>query len=220
MGIGQVNAALRNVSKLVTSARHSVHSDGDLLRRFSAHQDQAAFRALLQRHGPMVYGVCCRTLHDPHDAEDVLQATFLVLLKKAAALRGRDSVAGWLHEVAHRLALKAKSEALRRGVKERRAAAKESPDPVDQLTVREAQAVLHEELHRLTETLRAPLVLCYLESATQDEAARQLGWSVRTLKRRLQRGRDILHRRLLRRGLTLSAALSAGLLTPRSEEHV
>src|SRR5437870_276483 len=167
MAIGQTSPVLRQLRRMVTSANHGALTDRDLLRRFAQHQDQAAFRALLQRHGPMVYDVCRRTVHDAHEAEDVFQATFLVLMKKASALRWRDSVAGWLHEVAYRLSLKAKTAAQRRGVKERRAAARRCEDPVDDLTVREAQAILHEELHGLTPTLRAPLVLCYLESATQ-----------------------------------------------------
>jgi RNA polymerase sigma factor (sigma-70 family) len=160
----------------------------------------------------MVLNVCQRTLHHVHDADDVFQATFLVLMKKASTLRWRDSIAGWLHEVAYRLAVKARTDAARRRVKERRPRAKVSNDPVKEITLREAQAVLHEELHGLPEGLRVPLVLCYLESATQDEAARQLGWSLRTLKRRLERGRALLHLRLTRRGLTLSAVLSTALL--------
>ena len=124
----------------------------------------------------------------------------------------RDSIAGWLHEVACRLAAKAKSAGIRRHVKESQVAAQALIEPLSERTVREAQTLLHEELKRLPESFRAPLVLCYLESTTQEEAARQLGWSYRTLKRRLERGRALLELRLTRRGLTLSAALSTGLL--------
>src|SRR5207253_2609103 len=120
----------------------------------------------------------------------------------------RDSIAGWLHEVAYRLAVKAKSAGIQRRAKERQAAPKSLRDPLDDLTVREAQTILHEELNRLPQRLRAPLVLCYLENATQEEAARQLGWSLRTVNRRLERGRTLLHLRLTRRGLTLAATLS------------
>lgn len=201
-----------HIGKLVTAQKHRELTDRELLRRFTKDHDESAFSTLLHKHGPMVLNVCQRALHNAHDAEDVFQATFLVLMKKAGALSWRDSAAGWLHEVAYRLAVRAKADALRRGAKERRATAKDPEDPVSELTVREAQACLHEELHRLPESLRAPLVLCYLQGATQDEAARELAWALRTFKRRLERGRSLLQRRLTRRGVTLSVALSTGLL--------
>ncbi|MFO0965006.1 MAG: sigma-70 family RNA polymerase sigma factor [Gemmataceae bacterium] len=189
-------------------------TDRELLTRFVERRDEAAFRALLERHGPMVLGVCERVLRRSTDVDDVFQATFLVLLKKAGAGRWGDSVAGWLHEVACRLARRANVEAAQRGKKESRRRIERSGDPFRDITLREAQAILHEELHRLAPDVQAPLVLCYLECATQDEAARRLGWSLRTLKRRLQRGRALLLRRLTRRGLTLSVVLATTLLTP------
>ena len=189
-------------------------TDRELLQRFTKQREEAAFLALLKRHGTVIQRICRRTLPNAHDADDVFQATFLVLLKKASTLRWRDSIAGWLHEVAYRLAANKKRAGTWRGIKESQAAADDSFDPLNALTVNEAQTILHEELNQLPEALRGPLVLCYLENATQEEAARQLGWSLRTLKRRLQRGRDLLHKRLTRRGLTLSAVLSTGLLAP------
>lgn len=203
---------LGHIGKLVTAHTHRQLTDRELLRRFTKDRDESAFSAILHKHGPMVLNVCQRTLHNAHDAEDVFQATFLVLMKKAGALSWRESVAGWLHEVAHRLAIRARADARRRDAKEGRVPARAGEDPVSDLTVREAQACLHEELHRLPDSLRAPLVLCYLQGATQDEAARELGWSLRTFKRRLERGRSLLQKRLTRRGISLSVALSTGLL--------
>ena len=208
------SALARHLGKMVATHLKSRLTDRELLRRFLQLRDEAAFLALLQRHGPMILAVCRGTLGNAQDAGDVFQATFLVLLKKASSLLGRDSLGGWLHEVAYRLALKAKRAAVERSVKERHATAKIGDDPVNILTVREAQALLHEELLRLPGKLRAPLILCYFESAPQEEAARQLGWSLRTLKRRLERGRSLLQVRLTGRGFTLAALLSTGLLTP------
>jgi RNA polymerase sigma factor (sigma-70 family) len=216
MATGPAVSVVRHIGKLVATKEYSRLTDRELLRRFSKRHDEEAFSALVQRHSSMVVNVCRRILHNAHDADDAFQATFLVLMKRAATLRWRDSVAGWLHETAYRIAVNAKRTAIRRGIKEGRAARAACEDPVNELTVREAQTVLHEELHRLPERLRAPLVLCYLENATQDEASRQLGWSLRTIKRRLERGRMLLQLRLLRRGLTLAAALSTSLLAPAS----
>src|SRR5262249_11255994 len=118
----------------------------------------------------------------------------------------------WLHGVARFLALRVRRSAKRQDVREAKAAERATPDPLEEVSVREAQAMLDEELARLPERLRAPLVLCYLEGTTRDEAARRLGWSLATLKRRLEAGRDLLRQRLTRRGLTLSAALLGTLL--------
>ncbi len=215
MPSNQSTPIARFLAELVAE-HHLAHlNDRELLRRFTVQREEAAFLALLKRHGTVVQRICRRTLPNAHDADDVFQATFLVLLKKAAALRWRDSIAAWLHEVAYRLAVNKKRAGIQRGIKERQASIyNSSGDPLNALTVNEAQTILHEELNQLSESLRGPLVLCYLENATQEEAARQLGWSLRTLKRRLQRGRDLLHKRLTRRGLTLSAVLGTVLFAP------
>ncbi len=132
--------------------------------------------------------------------------------RKAGTVRWRESAAGWLYEVARRLCLKVKAEDARREQCERQAAGRRTTETLPETAWRELCAVLDEELGRLPEQLRAPLLLCYLEGATHDEAARQLGWSARTLRRRLDRGRQVLHARLLGRGLGLpAAALTAGL---------
>jgi RNA polymerase sigma factor (sigma-70 family) len=184
--------------------------DGDLLVRFAASRDEDAFTALVHRHGPLVFGVCRRILHSAHDAEDAFQATFLVLARRASAIRQPDSLASWLYEVAYRLARKMKADLSKRRLREEKATPPEPAEPPD-LSWRELQGVLDEELRGLPEKNRQPLLLCYLEGLTQEEAAGHLGWPRGTLKRRLERGRDLLKNRLTRRGLTLAAALGATL---------
>jgi RNA polymerase sigma factor (sigma-70 family) len=159
----------------------------------------------------MVYRVCRRVLRHEQDTEDAFQATFLVLGKKVRSLRNQSSLAAWLHSVAHRVALKAKAQAATRRHHER--SAPPPPDgPADEITLREFRAVFDAELARLPEKWRLPLVLCYLESRTQEEAASQLGWSKNTLRRRLEEARAALGRRLRKRGVS-PAALSAVLLS-------
>src|SRR5262245_19162357 len=184
--------------------------DGDLLQRFALGRDETAFAALLHRHGPLVLGVCRRILHSVHDAEDAFQATFLVLARKASAIRQPDCVASWLYEVAYRLARKMKADVSKRRLREEKVPPAEAAGPPD-LSWRERRAVLDEELQQLPEKNRQPLLLCYLEGLTQEEAAGQLGWPRGTLKRRLERGRELLKNRLVRRGLTLGVAVGATL---------
>jgi RNA polymerase sigma factor (sigma-70 family) len=203
---------LGGVRKLVEGQDLGRLSDQDLLQRYVHAQDEAAFAALLERHGPMVLGVCRRVLADEADVEDCFQGTFLVLLRKAAAIRKRSAVGCWLHGVAHRLAVHARAARLRRRQRENQAPAPAPSEPGEDITWRELRTLLDEELRRLPERYRAPLVLCYLQGQTRDEAARQLGVTVTALKGRLERGRDRLRRRLERRGLALSAPLLAALL--------
>jgi RNA polymerase sigma factor (sigma-70 family) len=214
MPTGPPALLLSHLRRLVEAQGLGPLSDRELLQRFAAQHDEAAFAALLRRHGPMVLRVCQRVLHNGHDAEDVFQATFLVLSRKAAVARWHDSVAGWLHEVAHRLAMKVKTGTARRLARERRCVDRPPGDALEDVTGRELVAILDEELARLPEKYRTPLVLCLLEGHTRDEAARRLGYSVRTVKRRLEHGRGLLGARLTRRGIALTAALSGALLTP------
>jgi RNA polymerase sigma factor (sigma-70 family) len=186
--------------------------DEQLLKRFVAKGDEAAFEAILLRHGPMVLGVCRRVLGELAAAEDAFQATFLVLVRKARSLRRGALLATWLYGVAYRTALRARVEAAKRKARERRAAAREPADPLGDISVRELLAALDEELQRLSFRHRAPLIACYLEGKTRDAAARELGWSVATLGRRLEHGRQLLGGRLARRGLSLPSALLATLL--------
>ncbi|MBY0522966.1 MAG: sigma-70 family RNA polymerase sigma factor [Gemmataceae bacterium] len=187
-------------------------SDPQLLQRYARDHDDDTFAILVERHGPMVLRVCRNILSETYDAEDAVQASFLVLLRKAKSIRKQQSVASWLYKVAYRIALEARGDSARRKTRESRTAGKVSPDPLVEITGRELLGALDEELVRLPEKYRAPLVLCYLESATIDEAARHLDWSPSTVKRRLDSGRDLLRTRLARRGLTLSAALATILL--------
>jgi RNA polymerase sigma factor (sigma-70 family) len=212
MAAGHAEILLRHLRRLVAPQGVAHLSDKELVARFAAHRDEAAFEALVQRHGPMVLCVCRRVLGNEHDAEDAFQATFLVLSRKTASLRRQESVGSWLFGVAHRLALKANAAAARRRIHESRAATPSPRDPLAEITVREAQMVLENELARLPEKYRAPLVLCCLEGVPRDEAAQRLGWPLSTLKSRLEEARDRLRRRLGRRGLTLPAALLASVL--------
>jgi RNA polymerase sigma-70 factor (ECF subfamily) len=184
--------------------------DGELLSAFAAERDEDAFAALVQRHGPMVFGLCRRILHDPHDAEDAFQATFLVLARRAGAVRKPDAVASWLHGVALRLARKLKCQAALRRRLERQAAPPGGTMPAE-ASWQEVLASLDEELARLPDKQRLPLVLCYLEGLTQEDAAARLGWPRGTLKRRLETGRETLQGRLRRRGVAPAAVLLATL---------
>jgi RNA polymerase sigma factor (sigma-70 family) len=192
-------------------------TDAALLGRFISDRDETAFAALVDRHGPLVFHVCRRVLGDVHDAEDALQAAFLVLARKAAIVQPRESLTAWLHAVAHRVALKARSARVRRlrliavpGPQQLAVlAADPRPDPLAEISARELVAVVDEEVRRLPEAYRLPVILCCLEGRSLEEAARQLGWTPNSVKGRLQRGRARLHARLVRRGLSLSAALAA-----------
>jgi RNA polymerase sigma factor (sigma-70 family) len=190
--------------------------DGHLLQRFARKGDEVAFAVLVRRHGPMVLGVCRRVLRHSQDAEDAFQATFLVLVRKAGALGQPELLANWLYGVAYRTAQHARAQAARRSQHERKAASmcadKPEPDPAWQ----ELRELLDEELFQLPEKYRAPLVLCYLEGKTNEEAARVLGWPPGSMSARLARGREMLRDRLTGRRRAL-AALAPGLLASRPE---
>ena len=187
------------------------HSDGQLLRLFLNQRDEAAFAALVRRHGPMVLGVCRRVLRNVADADDAFQATFLVLVRKAAALRSRAVLGDWLHGVARHTALKARAANVRRSAKEQTMS---RPEAQGEKARDDWLPYLDEELSCLPEKYRLPIVLCDLEGRTRQEAAKHLGWPEGTVAGRLARGRSTLSKRLLRRGLTFSAgALSAALPT-------
>jgi RNA polymerase sigma factor (sigma-70 family) len=211
MTSAQAVSVLYRLRKLAASPAESA-SDAQLLARFTAGHDPGAFAGLVARHGPMVLGVCRSVLHNWHDAEDAFQATFLVLARKASSICKAESLASWLYGVAYRAAVRARAGDVRRRAREQRTTEMSSPDPLLDMTVREVRQVLHEELHQLPEKYRAPLVLCYLEGLSQDEAARQLGWSTGATRGRLDRGREQLRKRLARRGLALSAVLGAASL--------
>ncbi|WP_435016153.1 sigma-70 family RNA polymerase sigma factor [Tundrisphaera sp. TA3] len=199
MGRGQFGPAVTELAHLVGG--HSVvgMSERDLLRRYLDRRDEAAFGAIVERHGPMVLGVCRRILADRRDVEEAFQATFLVLARKGGSLGEKDPVGHWLYGVARRVALRARSAAHRRRARE---CPGEAPEvaAIDDPPDLELGPVLDEELARLPARYRAPVVLCYFEGLTHDEAARQLGWPIGSVKGRLSRARDLLKTRLARRG--------------------
>ena len=201
-----------HLRRLAEGQTATAQSDRQLLEQFIFRHDQASFAALVRRHGPMVLSVCRRVLQHTQDAEDAFQATFLVLARKAAGVRKYESLGCFLHGVAYRTAAKLRAQVVRRAVRERELPGRPSAFPAEDITWRELRSVLDEELQSLPERYRAPLVLCYLEGETQDEAARRMGWSLGTFRRRLEQGRNALGRRLTRRGLTLSAVLTVPLL--------
>ena len=187
-------------------------SDGELLERFVAVRDEAAFALLVQRHGPLVFGTCRRLLRDVHLAEDAFQATFLVLLRRAGSLERRP-LGGWLHGVATRIALRARARDQRRRTREPAVdGVADLPEPAGATAPsgggwRELRTVLDEEMQHLPDRYRQPLVLCYLQGKTHEQAAQELGWPSGSMSRHLARGRWLLQQRLARRGVTGSAAL-------------
>ncbi|HKI19602.1 MAG TPA: sigma-70 family RNA polymerase sigma factor [Isosphaeraceae bacterium] len=213
---GVRGSELRQIQALYSVGTFAGLGDGSLLERFATLQGEVAelaFAALVARHGPMVWRVCRRVLRDEHDAQDAFQATWLVLARKAGSLRDPSSVGNWLFGVASRVALDARAASSRRQLHERRYA--ESQTDAAPAEVRDGHdlgAALHEELRRLPERYRTPIVLCYLEGLSHEETALRLGCPVGTVRSRLARGRDRLRARLARRGVVPSAgALTAAL---------
>jgi RNA polymerase sigma factor (sigma-70 family) len=187
-------------------------SEWQLLDRYATHRDEAAFEALVARHGPMVLGVCRRMLDDPHQVEDAFQATFLILVRRAGSLGPGDAVGCWLYGVARRVALRARSESARRRSKEVSAAWADEVAGAPPAGPSDLAPVLDEELGRLPPRYRAPVVLCYLEGLTHEEAASRLRWPVGSVKGRLARARTLLKHRLARRGLAPAAGAVAAAL--------
>jgi RNA polymerase sigma factor (sigma-70 family) len=205
-------AAMSNVLQILRRAVENQQArelpDQDLLQRFVVRHDEAAFLALLRRHGPMVLSVCRALLPNEADAEDAFQAAFLIFVRKAGSIRKTPSLGSWLRGVAYRTARRAQTEFARRHKHEQLVGRREASSP-DEMTWPEVQQVLHEELSGLSERYRAPLTLHYLQAKTLDESAAQLGLAKSTLKARLERGRAILRARLVRRGLGPAGVLLA-----------
>ncbi len=188
--------------------------DAELLARFAGQRDEAAFAALVARHGPMVLRLCRHVLRCEQDAEDAFQATFLVLARTAGSIRRGESLGSWLYGVARRVALRAGRAAARRRRREAGVSDMPADDPAAVAALRELQAVLDEEVSRLPPKYRGPFVLCCLEGRSRDEAAAELGWNRGTLSGRLAQARLLLRRRLARRGVTLTAGLAAAAIGP------
>lgn len=192
--------------------------DAHLLERFVRFHDEAAFEVLVWRHGPMVRGVCHRILRHEQDAEDAFQATFLILARKAATVGNGRAIAGWLHRVAHRVAVRAKAAVRRRVERETPLGDVPAAERVPDVVWSDLRPILDEEVNRLPEKYRTPFILCYLAGRTNAEAARELGCPPGSVVSRLAWARERLRTRLARRGVTLSAvaaaaALPAGLVT-------
>jgi RNA polymerase sigma factor (sigma-70 family) len=196
----------------VVLARDTETGDGQLLGAFVASRDEAAFAALVRRHGPMVLGVCRRVVGDPHLAEDAFQATFLVLARRAAVIRPRRLVGHWLYGVAYRTALKARSAAARRKAKEKQVDAMPQPPVSADQVWTDLQPVIDAELALLPEKYRVPIVLCDLNGRPQRDVARELKLPAATLANRLNAARRLLARRLTVRGVALSAGAVAAAL--------
>jgi RNA polymerase sigma factor (sigma-70 family) len=220
--MADLKIAIRQMLRMLSAGQSAGLPDDELLKRFLEQRDEAAFESLLCRHGPMVLNTCRRLLGHLPDAEDAFQATFLVFCRKAKTIARRQSLGSWLHRVALRICLRAKATSQRAagGLKRRfeqaaplgrTGAADRARTPLEQ---QEEWSVLDEELNRLPEKYRAPLVLHYLEGKTAEQAAVELGWRPGTVCGRLARGKDLLRSRLIRRGVTLTAGMVAGLVAP------
>jgi RNA polymerase sigma factor (sigma-70 family) len=212
-----LRSALQHLQRILAPPANAELTDCQLLQRFARQRDEAAFALLVKRHGALVLGVCRRVLQQSEDAEDAFQATFLVLARKAASAGWQDSVGNWLYEVAYRLACKMKCAAVRRQTRE--ALMPNPPEPIPPpMPTHDLCPLVDEELQCLPAKYRGALLLCYAEGRTRDQAAQELGWSRRTLQRRLEQGLDLLRRRLVQRGVTLTAALLVAALSQSSAE--
>jgi RNA polymerase sigma factor (sigma-70 family) len=203
---------LQHIRHLIGDVPAAGMTDGQLLDRFLASRDEAAVEILVRRYGPLVLGICRRVLHNAHAAEDAFQATFLVLVRKAPSLDRYRPLGSWLYTVAYRLALRARANEARRRRCEGQAA-RGRPEAAGAAAPGDRAVALEEELQRLPEKHRAPLVLCYLEGKTNEQAARELGWPPGSMSRRLAQARDLLRERLARRGFACPAPGVAALLT-------
>jgi RNA polymerase sigma factor (sigma-70 family) len=212
---------LKHLQVLFQDGTNGDLTDGELLDRFASGRDESAFAILVERHGAMVLRVCRAVLADEHDAHDAFQATFLVLVRRARSIDRSGSVGPWLFGVCHKIAVRARADAVRRRVRERRSAEMRASD--SQRSDRpgpESWPELYAELGRLPEKYRAPLVLCYLEGQTTEEAAQRLGCPRGTILSRLARARERLRGRLARRGLALPVAAISASLLPKSASAV
>ena len=212
MEMNPLNRMVRHLRRGTAPHDGADLADGALLECYRTGRDEAAFEALVRRHGPMVLGVCRRILRNEADAEDAFQATFLVLVRKARSIRQTNLVANWLYGVAHNTALKAKAMNGKRRAKEHEAGMLGKPGAAKEVWW-QVQMLVDEGLSRLADKYRVPIVLCDLEGRTIQEAARHLGWPPGTVATRLTRGRALLARRLSGTGLKLSAVALAAVLS-------
>jgi RNA polymerase sigma factor (sigma-70 family) len=213
---GQFRTLIHCLRRLADPHQAGGLEDAQLLERFISTRDEAAFEVLVWRHGPMVLNVCRRLLHHTQDAEDAFQATFLTLVRKAASIRKWETVAGWLYRVAYRVAIRARAQSARRAQIEHQARPAPPKDCVDEVVWRDLRPVLDEAVNRLPDKYRTPIVLCYLQGKTHQEAARQLGCPLGTVVSRLARAREQLRTYLGRRGLALTVGGLGSVLAEKS----
>ncbi|HEY7313040.1 MAG TPA: sigma-70 family RNA polymerase sigma factor [Gemmataceae bacterium] len=220
MAIGQMSAFLDNLRRAALRRDKAGLSDGQLLDAYVRRREEAAFAALVHRHGPMVWGVCRRVLGNDRDAEDAFQAAFLVLVRKAAAIVPRDSVANFLYGVARLTAMKARAMTVKRKAHEKQV--KDMPEPAvaEQGGTDDWLPLLDEELGWLPDKYRAAIILCDLEGKKHKEAAQQLGCPEGTLSARLARGRAMLAKRLTRHGLAVTGGTLATVLSESTSASV
>jgi RNA polymerase sigma factor (sigma-70 family) len=218
MGASPLRVVVRHLRRIARPGRVAPSSDAELLARFAGLHDELAFAEIVQRHGPLVWAVC-RSGLSAADADDAFQATFLVLTQKATRIRKREALAGWLAGVARRVVRRIRTKDARRSDAEQRLAARPRPiDDSDALVRDEWRQMLNEELHRLPEKYLLPMLLCYYQGLTNEEAARRLGLPHGTVCGRLSRARELLRRRLTRRGVTLTVGmLTVGVTAPPAE---
>ena len=213
-----LGSVLRQLRRLVGGTDGEESPDGLLLEQFATARDERAFEELLARHGPMVYNVCRRVLDNDHDAADAYQATFLVLARKAGSIRKRGSVGSWLYGVAYRVARKSRARGNRLLTLEEPVNPMCEADPSTPAAWNDLRGVLDDELNRLPAKYRDPLVLCYLEGQTHEQAAKSLGWPSGTMSRRVGRGLEWLRERLVHRGVTMPSAALAAILAGSSAQ--
>jgi RNA polymerase sigma factor (sigma-70 family) len=195
-------------------------SDAELLERFAEQRDETAFSSLLRRHGPLIWSVCRRVLAEEHAAEDAFQATFLVLVRKARSVSKKASVRSWLYGVALRVAVRARQREDLRRLRERGAPIRQTDEARTEAGWEDVRPILDEEIQRLPEKYRLPVILCYLEGQTNEEAAQRLNCPRGTIATRLARARERLRSRLVRRGLTLSAGTLTAMFTDNTVSAV
>src|SRR5262245_4932145 len=213
MATSHMSEVIQHLRRAVLLREGAELTDGQLLKDHLGRRDEAALAALVRRHGPMVWGVCRRVLCNYHDAEDAFQATFLVLVRKAASIASPELLANWLYGVAHQTALNARAATAKRRARERQVTEMPEPAVTEQDLWGDLQPLLDQGLSRLPEKYRVAIVLCDLQGKTRKEAAQQLGVPDGTLAARLARGRVMLAKRLAQRGFALSGGALATVLS-------
>ena len=213
MGNSTLSVVVQFIHQASTALRCSQCNDQQLLERYLSERDEVAFAELVRRHGPMVFGVCRRALTRAQDAEDAFQATFLILSQKAHTVKSRETIGGWLYRVAFRVALRASTVLGQRNERETSLEEVSEPMSPEKSSWQEIAPLFDEELHRLPEKYLTALVLCDLEGITQKEAAQLVGCSEGTLSSRLYRGRQLLAKRLTKRGVCLGLGALVTLLS-------